>query len=238
MKSATLIRRASLVSALKQAPVFSGLSDDDMRRIAGYAIPRQLKKEEILFREGDPVAGFYVLRKGLIKAYRADDGGREQLIHLIYPGESFAEPAVAGLPGDPAHTRALQASEVILIQAQPFLDHLRGQPDLSLRMLASLSRHLGELVGTIENYKLRDSEARLLHWLLGRCPGVPGPAVIHLHTTKTILAEELGIRPETLSRMLAKLRAEGHLSIRGRSVTVACPLKLRETFEIHLRRPV
>ncbi len=238
MKNATLVRRARLAESLRQAPIFSGLGESDIRRVVSYATVRLLEKDEILFREGEAVSGFFVLRKGMIKAYRASHDGREQLIHLIHPGESFAEPAVAGLPGYPAHTRALVPSEVILIEAKAFLRHLHEQPDLAMRMLASLSRHLHGLVETIENYKLRDAEARLLHWLLARCGPGFGPAVVVLHSTKTLLASELGTRPETLSRLLAKLRDEGHLKVRGRKMEVRCPLRLREKFESHLRGPV
>lgn len=229
------IRLAALASSLQQAAIFSGLPEADLMRIAGYAEVRELRKGEILFEEGEPVTGFYLVRKGLIEAYRIGEGGREQLIHLIHAGESFAEPAVAGLPGYPAHTRALEDSEVVLIRGGEFLDHLREQSDLAMRMLASLSRHLHGLVSTIENYKLRDAETRLLHWLLGRCPGDDRPAVIQLAITKGVLAAELGTRQETLSRLFSKLRKSGILKVEGREITVTDPTGLRRLFEAQLR---
>jgi len=229
------IRLAALASSLQQAAIFSGLPEADLMRIAGYAEAKVLRKGEILFEEGEPVTGFYLVRQGLIEAYRIGEGGREQLIHLIHAGESFAEPAVAGLPGYPAHTRALEDSEVVLIRGGEFLDHLREQSDLAMRMLASLSRHLHGLVSTIENYKLRDAETRLLHWLLERCPGDDQPAVIQLAITKGVLAAELGTRQETLSRLFSKLRKSGILKVEGREITVTDPTGLRRLFEDQLR---
>jgi len=229
------IRLAALASALRQTSIFSGLSDADLSEIAGYSERRPLAKGEILFREGDPVSGFYVVLKGLIKAYRVDEGGREQVIHLIGAGESFAEPAVAGLPGYPAHTVALERSEVALIRGEPFLDHLRVRSELAIRMLASLSRHLHELVSTIESYRLRDTETRLLHWLIRRCPEGDQPAEILLGTSKGVLASELGTRQETLSRLLAKLRKASILTVRGRIIQIADPAGLRRLFEESLR---
>jgi CRP/FNR family transcriptional regulator len=206
-------------------------------RIAGYASRQALAKNEILFEEGAEVRGFYIVTKGLIKAYRIGESGREQLIHLVHADESFAEPAVAGLPGYPAHTKALEKTEVILIPAAEFLNHLKTQPDLSLRILASLSRHLHELVTTIENYKLRDAETRLLHWLLHRCEDGALTSVIHLSISKGTLASELGTRQETLSRILAKLRAAGTIEVDGRRITVPDTGELRRLFAEQLRRP-
>ncbi|MCB1129519.1 MAG: Crp/Fnr family transcriptional regulator [Verrucomicrobiae bacterium] len=226
MKSVSTLRRAGLAASLSQTPIFAGLPESELSRISSYARPITLMKNEILFREGDPVAGFFVLRRGLIKAFRTIDGSREQLIHLIHPGQSFAEPAVAGLPGYPAHTRAIESSEVILIPRDAFLDYLRQQPELSLRMLASLSRHLHELVESIESYKLRDAESRLLHWLRSRCRGDSASSEIRMDITKALLAEELGTRPETLSRLLARLQSQGVVVVKGPRLLIPDPSRL------------
>lgn len=236
MPKTRMIQRAALASALRRVPIFNGLPEEDVSRIAGYASRQSLAKDEILFEEGAEVRGFYIVTKGLIKAYRIGESGREQLIHLVHPDESFAEPAVAGLPGYPAHTKALEKTEVILIPAAEFLDHLKTQTDLSLRMLASLSRHLHELVTTIENYKLRDAETRLLHWLLHRCEDGALSAVIRLSISKGTLASELGTRPETLSRILAKLRAAGEIVVDGREITIRDTGNLRRLFADQLNR--
>lgn len=231
---ASSIRLAALASALQQATIFAGLAEDVLLRIAGYSSVRKLKKNDILFREGEKVVGFFVVTKGIIEAFRADETGREQLIHLIHAGESFAEPAVAGLPGYPAHTRALEPTEVILISGDEFLAHLRERSDLAMRMLGSLSRHLHELVSTIESYKLRDAETRLLHWLLQRCPAGGKPTIIALNVSKLVLAAELGTRQETLSRILAKLKKSGHIGVTGRRIEVSSPDALRRLFESQL----
>lgn len=235
MPKSELIRNASLIFSLKQTAIFSGLSDADLRRVAGYSRIIPLAKNEILFREGDPVEGFYVVTRGVIKAYRIGDGSREQLIHLVTAGESFAEPAVAGLPGYPAHTKALEKTEVILIEAKGFLKHLSEHSDLALRMLASLSRHLHELVSTIESHNLRDAETRLLHWLVKRCPEGAQETTLQLGVSKGILASELGTRQETLSRIFAKLRDDKLITVKGRAIHIPSIPQLRCSFEEHFQ---
>lgn len=238
MSSTEAIRTAALAHELRGSSIFSGLGMGELLQIAGYSERIVMKRNQLLFREGDPVIGFYVVIRGAIKAYRLNEAGREQVIHIIRTGGSFAEPAVAGLPGYPAHTRALEATEVALIRSQPFLAHLRVNSDLALRMLASLSRHLHELVTAIDGYRLRDAETRLLHWLLGQAGNSTDTVAFELSIPKSVLASELGTRQETLSRLFAKLRKTGALNVRGKQIMIENPILLRKLFEENLSRPV
>lgn len=235
MTSPDTIRTAALAAELRQSSIFGGLAESELLQIAGYAERIQLAKGETLFREGDPVIGFYVVLRGSIKAYRINAAGKEQVIHLIHAGGSFAEPAVAGLPGYPAHTCALEPTEVVLIRGPEFLNHLKINSELALRMLASLSRHLHELVHTIESYRLRDAETRLLHWLMRHSESADAPHQFELSTSKAVLASELGTRQETLSRLFATFRRAGILRMSGRSITIADPAGLRRMFEASLQ---
>jgi CRP/FNR family transcriptional regulator, dissimilatory nitrate respiration regulator len=234
MTRESVIRRAALAASLRRAAIFNGLPEGDLARIAGYASSIRLAKNEVLFHEGDAVIGFFVLIRGSIQAYRTSPDGKEQMIHLFHPGDSFAEPAIAGLPGYPASARALRESEVVLIPRKPFLQHQREQSDLAWRMLSSLSRHLNSLVTAIDSFKSRDAETRLLHWILRHCPAGEESVEIELQVSKSTLAAELGTRQETLSRIFSKLKNEGLLEVRGRMLTVREPQRLRERFDQQL----
>ena len=234
MKGKGSIRRAALAVALRRAAIFEGLPEAELLRIADYSAERQLARGEMLFLQGDPVEGFFVLLRGTIQVFRQDDEGREQLIHLFHPGDSFAEPAVAGLPAYPANARSVRASEVVMVRRDPFLEHVREKPDLAMRMLTSLSRHLHSLVTAIDHFKSKDAETRLIHWLVRHCDDREGRTQIHLTHSKGVLAAELGTRPETLSRIFARLRAEALIDVARDAVVVHDPVALRARFERQL----
>ncbi|MFT4176640.1 MAG: Crp/Fnr family transcriptional regulator [Luteolibacter sp.] len=234
MTDTDTIRTEALAQALQATSIFSGLGEAELRQIAGYCERQSLEKNAILFREGDAVIGFYIVISGCIEAYRINEAGKEQVIHLIHPGGSFAEPAVAGLPGYPAHTKALEPSEVVLVRSAPFLEHLQVNSELALRILASLSRHLHELVTTIDAYRLQNAERRLLHWLLQRVGPSTGPVIFELSIPKSVLASELGTRQETLSRLFGKLRKQGILKVEGRIITIVDPVALKAVFDENL----
>ena len=104
--------------------------------------------------------------------------------------------------------RALVPSAVILVPKTEFVALLRKRPELALRMIGSMSRHLRNVVGLLDDLTLKNAEARCLNWLLRHCP-IPvrkAPCEIELENPKRIVAAELNITSETLSRMLRRFR--------------------------------
>jgi CRP-like cAMP-binding protein len=150
------------------------------------------------------------------------------VIHIFRAGESFAEVALATETGYPADARAIEPTQVLLVQKDGILALLKRQPELALRMLGSMSSHLRVLVGQLEDLTLKDVETRLANWLVKRCPNSQSdqPVQIELGITKRMLAAELGTVSETFSRTLAKFREQKLLTVRGKTITVLAPAKL------------
>jgi CRP-like cAMP-binding protein len=221
-------KESAIINTLRSCQLFAGLGIGDLKCIAQIAIPKHLDKGKYLFREGEPATGFYVVQRGTINIHRTGAGGREQVIHLFHAGDSFAEVVLASETGYPADARATEPSQVLLIQKREFLSLLQSKPELALRMLASMSKHLRVLVDMLGDLTLKDVETRLANWLLRRCvdPNSSEPVEIVLPATKRILAAELGTVSETLSRTLAKFRSRGLISVTGRVVTVVDPAAL------------
>ena len=222
------LRIAGIVNALRSCQLFAGLPVQDLEAIAAVTVVRALEKGQYLFHEGDPSAGFYIVQSGAVNVHRVNAVGKDQIIHVFRAGESFAEAALATDSGYPADARALESTQVLLVQKAGILALLRRQPELALRMLGSMSGHLRVLVGQLEDMTLKDVETRLANWLVKRCPNPRSdqPARIELTMTKRVLAAELGTVSETLSRTLAKLRQQKLLSVKGKSVVVLSPNKL------------
>jgi CRP-like cAMP-binding protein len=229
-------KKSALINALRSCQLFAGLPTQDLEKIAAVVVPKSLEKDEYLFRERSQAHGFYAVQSGAVNVHRVNAAGKEQIIHIFRPGETFAEAALATEQGYPADARAVEPSQVLLIQKDGFLDLLRRQPELALRMLASMSIHLRVLVSQLEDLALKDVETRLANWLVKRCPNPKSldPVTIELSMTKRVLAAELGTVSETLSRTLAKLREQKLLSVAGKKIIILCPSKLNALLRSHL----
>ena len=221
-------KKMAVANTLRSCQLFTGLSQPDLQNIADVTVVKPLVKDEYLFHEGDPAVGFYVVQRGAVNIHRLTAAGKEQIIHVFRTGDSFAEVALASATGYPADARALEDTQVLLVQKDGILALLKRQPELALRMLGSMSSHLRVLVGQIEDLTVKDVERRLANWLVKRCPNPQDetPVKIELTMTKRVLAAELGTVSETFSRTLAKFRQQKLLTVKGKTITVLSPAKL------------
>jgi CRP-like cAMP-binding protein len=222
------LKSIAIVNTLRSCQLFTGLALAELEAIAAVTLVKSLARGEYLFHEGDPAAGFYVVQRGAVNVHRVTAAGKEQIIHVFRAGDSFAEVALAAPTGYPADARALENSQVLLVQKEGFLALIKRQPELALRMLGSMSSHLRVLVGQIEDLTVKDVETRLANWLVKRCPNARSetPVKIELTMAKGVLAAELGTVRETFSRTLAKFREQKLLSVKGKTVTVLSPARL------------
>ena len=222
------LKQIGMINALRSCQLFAGISSPELKAIADITSIKPVTKGGYLFHEGDPSLGFYIVQTGAINVHRVNTAGKEQVIHVFRAGESFAEGTLATEKGYPADARAVEASQVLLVQKAGILTLLRRQPELALRMLGSMSAHLRILVGQLEDLTLKDVETRLANWLVKRCPNPASdkPFRIELPMTKRVLAAELGTVSETFSRTLAGFREQSLIEVKGRTVSVTSPARL------------
>ncbi len=230
------LKQAALANTLRSCQLFGGLPPSDLNSVARITVPKSLAKGDYLFREGDTSQGFYIVQKGAINVHRVTASGKEQVIQIFRAGQSFAEAALATPTGYPADGRAEESSLVLLVQKSGFLGLLQRQPELGLRMLASMSLHLRALVGQLEDLTLKDVETRLANWLVKRLPRPDSQekCTIDLKNTKRVLAAELGTVSETLSRTLAKFRELKLVEVKGKTLVVTSPARLSELLRRNL----
>lgn len=230
------LRQIGITNTLRSCQLFVGMSQQELSEIARVTTVKSVPKGAYLFHEGDPSVGFYIVQTGAINVHRVNAAGKEQVIHVFRAGESFAEGVLGTEKGYPADARAIEASQVLLVQKAGIIALLRQRPELALRMLGSMSAHLRILVGQLEDLTLKDVETRLANWLVKRCPDSAStrPVTIELGMTKRVLAAELGTVSETLSRTLAKFRAQKLIAVKGKTITVLSPAELAKLLRHHL----
>jgi CRP/FNR family transcriptional regulator len=210
--------------ALKSCLMFGALQKEDLERIGELVLPRKFKRGESVFSEGDRSEGFYVVQSGEVKLYKLSADGKEQVLHIVGPGENFAEATIFGDATYPAYCEALKDSILLLIPKNDILRLLKNDPELSLRMLASLSSWLKRMALLVEEVTLKDVNTRLAGFLLStmeiKGEKVADGILVDLGMDKKTLAAKLGTVSETLSRALRKLKDNDIIKVEGRKLTV------------------
>lgn len=216
------LRQTAIRATLRQSRLFSSLAPGDLATVAESCSVRSLQRGEMLFREGEKSDGFYVMQTGAVSIFKLTPDRREQIICVFHPPESFAEVTLATVDTYPANGIALEPSQVIVVNKSRFRDLIRQQPELSLHMLGALSLHLKHLLQTMMDLKSSQIEHRLAEWLMRQSPAVAlgCPVSIHLHLPKKVLAGQLGVTSETLSRTFARFRREGLIQVKGSHIQI------------------
>jgi CRP/FNR family transcriptional regulator len=207
------------VEAIRGVPLFAGLDEVQVEKVRAIARVVEAKRREVLFREGDPAAGIFVLLKGRLKIYKLSPEGKEHILHVVHPGQAFAEAAVFMPGGYPAYAEALVNSRALLLPKKDFLELLRQEPSISLSIIVTLSRYLKQFADRIEDLSLKDVSARLARWFL-QTSAEKGRDFWDLEITKGELASQIGTVSETLSRTLRKFRESEWILVRGRFVKI------------------
>ncbi len=216
-------------SPLEEVPLLEQLSNDQRRRVISAGHERRLDRGEILFHEGEEAEALFAVVSGSLKLVRYSPQGRELLLHLVQPGQSFAEAAVFAEGTYPATAEAVAASVVWGLPRAALLELLASSPELGLAMLGSVSTWTRKLAAKLELLTQRRVEERLAIYLLGRAGArdlVPGDA-IPLAEPRNLIAAQCGTAPEVLSRTFKKLEEDGLLTAEPKQVVVHRPDRLR-----------
>jgi CRP-like cAMP-binding protein len=186
------------------------MTNDDALSLTGHQSPHWYEKGTTIFRQGDAAAAFYAVISGWVKLYRTTPDGLEVVLHVFKTGETFAEAAMF-LGGEyPASAQAVSKARLVRIDGAVFRACIHERPELAFSMLASASHHLKFLVEQVEQMKVRSAPQRIAEFILGLTAGSnSGPAEIEFPFEKNLLANRLGMKPESFSRALAKLRSCG-----------------------------
>lgn len=211
-------------NTLRKTPLFAGLSDQEMHALAARVIKKHFRHGTLLFGEGDPCSGLFLVAAGKIRIFKMSANGREQVLAVEGPGSSFAELPVFDGGNYPASASVLEDATVLFISRNDFQNFCREHPDVALKVIAVVGSRLRRLVGIIEELSFTTVRQRLISSILRMADagGSPSKEGVHIELTKSHqdLAAELGTVRELVSRNLSRLQAEGFLDVEGRKIVV------------------
>lgn len=207
------------IKNMEDLSLFEGLPESMLEEVYGIAVQKSYKKGHEIFQAGEDASGFYGIVSGRVKVYRSSLSGREQILHVLGPGEVFAEVAVFQGGTFPANAQTVEKSRVLFIPRREFVEVIRRDPDLAMAMLGLLSGRLRKLVGQVSALSLKEVPSRLAGYILLLRPGQYGDTV-KLDLPKSQIASYLGTIPETLSRALKKMVEAKLITTDGTRITI------------------
>ncbi len=206
--------------------LFEQLNDTELGRIAEHTTLLNLPSGKTLFYQGDACRSFYMVHSGMMKLFRTSPDGSEKVLELVGPGQMFAE-AVMFVGTYPVHAVAIEDSCLFAFDCKDFRAQLHDNIDLCFRLMAAMSRRMHGLINEIDQLTLHSGTERLVRYLLDQIPpDVKHAPSIRLLVPKQTIASRLGIKPETFSRVLSKLRNEGLIEVHDDTIILKDAAKL------------
>ncbi len=210
--------RRHLIDQLALVPVFAHLTRDALEGLARLATPREYAAGEVVFLEGDPPAGLFVVDSGRIKVVKTSPQGREHILDLLAPGQPANAVGVFADRPNPATAVALEAARVWLIPRQSALALLRSDPEFAQRIIEDMATHMVHLVELVADLSLRSVLQRLAKLLLAEAEG--DVLVRPRWFTHPELAARLGTVPDVVQRALARLGGDGLVEVDRREIRI------------------
>jgi CRP-like cAMP-binding protein len=137
-------------------------------------------------------------------------------------GQSFAESVMfMKEPRYPVYAQGLEDGELLAIESAAYLDMLRESFDTCRTVMAQMTQRIQAHWDEIESLTLQNSRYRVLHYLLKLVPaGAAGTITLKLPSRKSLIAAQLAVTPETLSRILHALNQEGLIELHDYTVRI------------------
>ena len=215
---------------LRQVPFFEALDEQQFAFLRARIHERTFDAGELVFSEGEPCAGLFVIHNGNVRIFKNSSSGREQVLSIEGPGGTIAElPVFDGGPY-PASAQAITDATLLFYSKQDFQALCMKYPEVALRVLRQIGGRLRKLVGIIEELSFTTVRNRLAALLL-RLAKTEGKKTAEgiefaLPATNQELAAQIGTVRELVSRNMSRFQSEGLLRIEGRTIVIPDVRKL------------
>ncbi len=192
---------------LGQCQLFAQVNSARLVRLAGMSVLRKFNKQQMIFHQGQECPGVYVVGSGMVRVFKTAPTGKEHVLHMVAPGQTFAEVAAIGNFDCPAHAEAVVSTVCVLIPIDRFRDAMLQDHQLCLEMMTGLSFWVRRLISLMEDLVLRDALGRTARFLIES--EVEADGTVKLPSLKRHVASHLNLTSETLSRTFSRLIEAG-----------------------------
>lgn len=210
---------------LSKIPLFEHLSPSERRKVAGEVVETHYRKDQFIFREGDPATSFHVLKEGTVKCVKTSPEGKQVTLKVLMPGDLFCcDAAVLDGGTHPGCAQPMGDVSVLTLSKEAYFDLLRRNPDAALQVIQYLGNRLHEAQETAKVLALNPAEQRLaalLVKLAGRAGLREGQQVrLTVRLTRQDLADMVGMTTETATRIMGRFKREKLVSGTAKSLVI------------------
>lgn len=218
------MKKKPMIVFLGQMPLFQDLSEQELERVADIAIARCVTRKSVIFTEGSEKEAVFFIREGLVKTFKTDENGHEQIVSFLKTGDMFPHTGFFNQHPYPATAEAIVDTHLAAIPVRQF-EHLMLQtPSIAVKLMRVMGEKIVELQEQLQTLSGLDVKHRVLSFLLKlaeRHGDMQGNRItINLPVTHQEFANSVGSTRETVNRMLNQLEKENVLKTERNRIVI------------------
>jgi CRP/FNR family transcriptional regulator, cyclic AMP receptor protein len=196
---------------LKTVPLFSSLSDEQLRLLQPCLQQRSYPRNSFILRAGEETEGLYIILSGRVKVLIPDEQGREVILAVMGPSEFFGEMGLLDDQPRSASVETLEPCEMLRFSKSGFMACLKDNFELAMIILRNLVKRLREADRKIESLALIDVYGRVARLLLDQAEEIDGMWIVRSAPPKQEIARMIGASREMVSRVVKDLQTRGYI---------------------------
>ena len=214
---------------LKSVLYFSGLDIAELESIRKLVFEKTADRAEMVLLEGESAANLYFVASGVVKVFKTSAEGKEQILGIVRPGESFNDVPIFDGGPNPASARAMGPVLLYGIKKSDMEAILRDHPKIALNVIKVLARRVRHLLSLVEDLSFKHvigRVAKILFEHIGSETG-RGPRL-----TQQEMAAMAGTAREVVGRSLKALEEEGAIRFDRHQIIITDKEALQKIMEV------
>lgn len=216
---------------IRHLPLFAGVDAPHLAGVAKHCWVMHAARGETIARRETRLAGVFAVAYGTVKLALRGADGEERVLRIVSARQAFGEPhALLGRPSD-YDAVAMAESKVVVMPSETILELAERNPRMARNLMLLLAQRWVDLLVAFQAATMRRGAQRLASYLealvgtngngtKGNGNGVPGRLVVALPVSKTMVAGQLGVKKETLSRLLRQFETRGLIEVSRREIAI------------------
>jgi CRP-like cAMP-binding protein len=214
---------------LKNIQYFSGLSPAELESIGKLVFEKTADRAKMVLLEGESAENLYFVASGVVKVFKTSAEGKEQILSIVRPGESFNDVPIFDGGPNPASARAMGPVILYEIRKNDMEAILRDHPQIALNVIKVLARRVRHLVSLVEDLSFRHVIGRVAKLLFERVEGEMGRGP---RLTQQEMAAMAGTAREVVGRSLKALEEEGAIKVDRHRIIITDKKALQRIMEV------
>jgi CRP-like cAMP-binding protein len=215
---------------LKSILYFSELGLAELESIGKLVFEKTADRAEMVLLEGESAENLYFVASGAVKVFKTSAEGKEQILSIVRPGESFNDVPIFDGGPNPASARAMGPVLLYGIKKNDMKAILRDHPQIALNVIKVLARRVRHLLSLVEDLSFRHVISRVAKILFEHIGGEMGHGP---RLTQQEMAAMAGTAREVVGRSLKALEEEGAIKLDRHRIIITDKEALQKIMEVH-----